>query len=356
MIHVHVKRSHIILHSTIDHMVTHSSTYYSAMTMDRHIEVFRILNPLFLVLHLVISLLIVCGNGLTIYVIIRKPRLRSLTNSLVISLSTSDMLLGLLVPICATMEHSQLLGVTFKDRDACVLCKSFYAGTMFSSIFSLFAIAVDRSVAVNYPLRYLTIRSGKKMYIFKAILWCWALLTALFMILTSTWKPGVLCLINYIIPKWIYYSYGIGVLLTVNITTSVLYLQIFWIARKQRQKIGPYNSVAAKNLVDSKQNHKSTKMMALILGLFLLSWIPYLITGTIHSAMRNTPHHIYVEVFFRFLSLILFSNSFVNPIIYGWKNKQFRKAYKEVLSLSGKANVSNMSEISRPRSKITTVT
>ena len=224
---------------------------------------------------------------------------------------------------------------------------------MLSSMFSLFTIALDRYIAVNYALRYAMITGNHKLVFVKATLWCWAVFSGGMIMGNSIWQPGMVCLITNIIPRWLYYSLGAGVLFITNMITTLLYVQIFWTAKKQRRKIEQQQgSVSEDSKRNLKQLHKSTKMMAMILGLFVLSWIPFLLSGVVHSQIYDKPYLIYVEVFMRFLSVMAFSNSCANPLIYGWKNRQFRKAYREALSVCWKIKPDNSGEESNTHSTV----
>ena len=253
------------------------------------------------------------------------------------------------------MEHSRIFGVTFEEKMPCMVCKGLYACLLLCSIFSLFTIALDRSLAVNYPLRYVTITRNHKLLFVKSILWCWAVFSGGMIIGNSIWKPGTVCLFNNIIPRWMYYSLGAGIPLITIVITTLIYVQIFWTAKKQRQKIEQQQGSLNDERKNFKSLHKSTKMMAMILGLFVLSWIPFFLSGVVHRQIYGKPYLIYVEVFMRFLSVMAFSNSCVNPIIYGWKNKQFRKAYREALSVCWKIKAEESGNASNTRTTVSQV-
>ena len=61
---------------------------------SRYASVYHVVDPVFLVLHWLLGVLILVGNGLTIYVILKNQSLRTQVNSLVIGLSLSDLLFG----------------------------------------------------------------------------------------------------------------------------------------------------------------------------------------------------------------------------------------------------------------------
>ena len=70
--------------------------------------------------------------------------------------------------------------------------------------------------------------------------------------------------------------------------------------------------------------------MALVLGYLILACIPYYVLVPLYDITDPKTPAWYIYSFD--LSIILFySNSFMNPVIYSWKNRDFRDAYKKVL-------------------------
>ncbi|KAJ8935606.1 hypothetical protein NQ318_017344 [Aromia moschata] len=63
-------------------------------------------------------------------------------------------------------------------------------------------------------------------------------------------------------------------------------------------------------------------VMLLILGCFTICWLPYFVVTLYARATGNTSPTLY-EVFFN----LAVANSCMNPLIYAWKNKNFRKAF-----------------------------
>ena len=72
---------------------------------------------------------------------------------------------------------------------------------------------------------------------------------------------------------------------------------------------------------------KSAKTFALIVGAFLLCYLPFITAATYrkysgsHSISNNT---------MIILTWMAFSNSFCNPLLYGVRYTQFRKAFKRL--------------------------
>lgn len=65
-----------------------------------------------------------------------------------------------------------------------------------------------------------------------------------------------------------------------------------------------------------------SQVVLLILGCFSICWLPYFITIIIERAYNFDTHILYEATF-----TLAMSNSGMNPLIYAWKNTNFRKAF-----------------------------
>lgn len=95
---------------------------------------------------------ILCGNILTILAVRLSRRLRSvISNHFVLSLAISDILVGLTLPYHLTFYLGSNLGAS---KQFCLLRFFFVIMACCVSIWNLIAIALDRYIAICYPLHY----------------------------------------------------------------------------------------------------------------------------------------------------------------------------------------------------------
>ncbi|EGT47667.1 hypothetical protein CAEBREN_29979 [Caenorhabditis brenneri] len=132
----------------------------------------------------VVNCFVVIGNLLVFYVILTKKSLQTSTNHLVLSLTISDLLLGVLIlPFAIIQEHSSkwIFG-----QVGCRLWLSVDVFLSTASIYNLLAISFDRYMAVRQPIKYPIISSTKVVRLMTFLVWFCSLLLAAVLFLHET--------------------------------------------------------------------------------------------------------------------------------------------------------------------------
>ncbi|XP_060754033.1 dopamine receptor D2a [Neoarius graeffei] len=81
----------------------------------------------------------------------------------------------------------------------------------------------------------------------------------------------------------------------------------------------------SKRKISQQKEKKATQMLAVVLGVFIICWLPFFITHIV-----NTYCHVPAELYTAF-TWLGYVNSAVNPIIYTTFNIEFRKAFIKIL-------------------------
>lgn len=66
----------------------------------------------------------------------------------------------------------------------------------------------------------------------------------------------------------------------------------------------------------------------IVVGVFYLCWIPFMIAVVLSAFFKDLVTPVVVLV----ISTLVYSNSALNPVLYGFLNRNFRAAFKRLLS------------------------
>ncbi|KAM4675662.1 alpha-1B adrenergic receptor [Discoglossus pictus] len=328
----------------------------------------------------------IVGNIMVILSVVTNRQLRIPTNYLIVNLAIADLLLSSTVlPFSATLEIVDywVFGRIFCDVWAAmdVLCCT-------ASIFSLCAISIDRYIGVRYSLQYPTIVTRKRAIL--ALLCVWALSTvisvgpllgwkepappdekvceittepfyALFSSLGSFYIPLTIILVMYcrvyIVAKRITKNLEAGVMkekmdskeLTLRIHCRNMHEDS---PNNSKAKNNPPRSSLALKLLKFSREKKAAKTLGIVVGMFILCWMPFFTALPIGSIFKSlTPPETVHKVIF----WLGYFNSCINPIIYPCSSKEFKRAFIRILKCQwgNKRNSVFQRSQCRPRSSST---
>lgn len=284
---------------------------------------------------LILAAIIVAGNSLVIASVISNRRLQSKTSAFITSLAVCDLIIGLvLMPLIVV---SNTLGPAVQNGlDYCHVTISVAIMLMFNSVANLGAVTFDRFLAVVVPLRYKSIMTKRVIVPIIAFVWIFSTVFGFipFMGWRTVVKPkpgsGLFCQVPLnLAPGYIITVCVVGFL--PSIFVLVAYLKILQTAYLHEVRIAAAINSVLRNQTELKLNMikemKAAKMVALVLGAFIISWAPLYIIMIVDIAMKNAVNsYIYAGgVIFATL------NSALNPVIYASMNSEFRDTFRALI-------------------------
>ncbi|XP_044227779.1 histamine receptor H2b [Thunnus albacares] len=293
-----------------------------------------------------IIILTISGNVLVCLAVGLSRRLWRIANCFVVSLAVTDLLLGLLVlPLSATVELRS--GKWPFGGALCNIYISLDVMLCTSSILTLLAISVDRYLAISAPLSYT--RRVTRPRVTLAMIAIWALsLTVSFVPIHLGWNTVDYRVQNldwgigdedkgYCQFEWnnnyvLFYAFGSFYLPL--LVMCGMYLCIFRVAREQVRRIraATPSFARAASTAAIAQEHKATVTLAAVLGAFVICWFPYFTFFTCKGIKEKTnpPNTLHSVVLW-----LGYLNSALNPILYPALNRDFHRAYGELLRCRG---------------------
>ena len=147
----------------------------------------------------------------------------------------------------------------------------------------------------------------------------------------SSAKVGIPCRFGLILNPNIYNFYIVPQYFFVIWSTVGVYVKIATIAYKQSKAIAalnqPYDTIEASM---NRKTWKIVKTLGTILGMYIVCIIPTYFLMTALYIEGNLESNLSSFGWTNITALIYWTNTWVNPIIYVWRIKEFRAAFKRL--------------------------
>ncbi|XP_040836757.1 D(3) dopamine receptor isoform X3 [Ochotona curzoniae] len=325
-------------------------------------------------------LAIIFGNCLVCAAVLRERALQTTTNYLVVSLAVADLLVATLVmPWVVYLEVTG--GVWNFSRICCDVFVTLDVMMCTASILNLCAISIDRYTAVVMPVHYqhgTGQSSCRRVALMITAVWvlAFAVSCPLLFGLNTTGDPSICSISN---PDFVIYSSVVSFYVPFGVTVLV-YARIYVVLRQRRRKriltrqnsqcisvrpgfpqqpLSPgrahmelkrYYSICqdsalrplgfqeeqqskgpegTRNSLMPLREKKATQMVAIVLGAFIICWLPFFLTHVLNTHCQAC--HVSPELYSA-TTWLGYMNSALNPVIYTTFNVEFRKAFLKILS------------------------
>lgn len=272
------------------------------------------------VIFALIVVLALLGNSLVLYVLVTRPSyLKHSYNIFILSLAITDIVTAIFLVFSRFLYLPPTPTGHFARE---IYCRTIWSAAIvfalgYVSVYTCVALTIDRWLAVVKPLVY---RSIKPQHVKKAVvlIWIWGILLNVVVAFRAkfskakhqcTWQS--LAVGNEELP-WLHFT-----LQAIIPATSMVFLYshiLYTLKMLPKFAGGPHQAIT-----------KTTFVALAASCAILIGWLPGRITFMMSKFGKVDPNGLPQ------FSLVLlgFSNSCVNPILYGIYSSQFRREYKK---------------------------
>ncbi|CAG5854408.1 substance-K receptor isoform 2-T2 [Menidia menidia] len=288
---------------------------------------------LWAVAYSLIILVSVTGNVTVIWIILAHRRMRTVTNYFIVNLAFSDVSMATfntLFNFVYALHNDWYFGLGY-----CRFQNFFPITAMFSSIYSMAAISVDRYMAIIHPLKPRLSSTSTKIVI--ALIWIVAFSLAFpqcYYSVTKFYYPRTVCMVDwpddYGGTHQLSYQFAVILLiyllpLLVMLVTYSLVGQSLWGGHIPGEASDHYHcQITAKR--------KVVKMMVVVVLTFAFCWLPYHIYFILGSFNRDIYKQHYIQQVYLAIFWLAMSSTMYNPIIYCCLNQRFRAGFRHAFA------------------------
>nr|KAI8769546.1 adenosine receptor A3-like [Biomphalaria glabrata] len=276
--------------------------------------------------------LISISNMFVFWGIMLYPGFYNNNNIHLLSLSVADLIVGLFsLPMYVLSYMASTRELIYSHKYACL---AWFSSTILGagcSLMSLFCIALDRYIAVMWPLHYRTYVTVERTAV--AMILLWIIMIVLAVLPSLGWNNYdeteqdlfLRCNFYRTLPQFYVRALVIAPSVTSIFVSTVLYVQIIFIIRRQ-STVAICREMSQSAKTETIKNSKANvKVTSILMFLFILLWLPYLLIAPFKYYSYASDK--FVEIFKCFALLLTFGNSLFNAMAYAFFRAEYRSVY-----------------------------
>uniref|UniRef100_A0A673I0D8 Delta-type opioid receptor-like n=1 Tax=Sinocyclocheilus rhinocerous TaxID=307959 RepID=A0A673I0D8_9TELE len=257
--------------------------------------------------YMIVCVVGLVGNCLVMYVIIRYTKMKTATNIYIFNLALADALVLATLPFQGT---DVFLGFWPFGNALCKAVVSIDYYNMFTSVFTLTVMSMDRYVAVCHPVKALDMRTPHKAKVVNICVWVLASAIGVpAMVLGDVENDNGKCKILER-PHWQKYWADCDVCYSLMVK------------RLRSVRILSGSKEKDRNL------RRITRMVLVVVAVFVVCWTPIQIMALAQSLGFNLGS-VQTVVFMHFCIALGYVNSSLNPVLYAFLDENFKRCFRE---------------------------
>ncbi|XP_019639414.1 PREDICTED: somatostatin receptor type 2-like [Branchiostoma belcheri] len=276
------------------------------------------------------------GNALVMYMLLGFTKMKDSTHYYILNLAVADTLFMLGVPfisISSAMERWVF------GQAMCKIVMSMDAMNMFTTVFNLAVLSVDRYLAIVCSTSHPELRQPKVAAAVSLSVWFTAILLSIPVMTASenvlTEHGHYVCILNWPASEAMFrhkvftsYTFVVGFLVPFGIIITSYLLVI-------RHLKSSTSEHAAVSRVSVRMRTKVTKTVTAMVATFAVCRLPFHVCQLVLLASEPRPT-LGTLVMFHLAMVMSYANSCVNPVLYVFTSQKFRDSFRAALRLSGR--------------------
>ena len=257
-------------------------------------------------------------NGLVIIAVKTKSRLKTNSNIALACLATTDCLMGVFgQPSYIAKNMAMLQAEAFYTYCFIRQLHNFVLKILArASLLHLALSYLDRYIAIKHPYRYTNMVTAVRILCSSAFVWTVAILSTTVSFLTNNKLEN---------------KFPDGTMLTFFCTAIITFCQVvlYYETRRHEKQIVAHQ-VSEDDRKKFVKEKKALKLTTTVLFFLVLTYCPVIV---IRILIKNTffDSLIAAHIALAIASYLILLNSFINPVIYCIRRRQFRVAFIEIL-------------------------
>ncbi|XP_070842274.1 delta-type opioid receptor-like [Chaetodon trifascialis] len=281
--------------------------------------------PIITAVYSVVFVVGLLGNCLVMYVIIRYTKMKTATNIYIFNLALADALVTTTMPFQST---DYLLNTWPFGEVVCKVFISIDYYNMFTSIFTLTMMSVDRYVAVCHPVKALDFRTPIKAKMINVCIWILssaAGIPAFVLGGTQTKSDITECALQFPEP-YVYWDTLMKICVFVfAFVVPVLIITVCYSLMVLRLK-------SVRMLSGSREKDRNlrriTRLVVVVVAVFVVCWTPIHIFILV-KALVSVPETTAIMAAYFFCVALGYTNSSLNPVLYAFLDENFKRCFKD---------------------------
>ena len=270
------------------------------------------------------------GNLTLMGMIVTVRKLHSKTHIFIVDLTISDLLVVLtVVPI----DIDKLIrNGFFYNVATCEFVSVMFFMSLPASALSLSLLTLERYITLKYPLTHHKILTRRRAIFALVMKWIYVIIVASLPAMGWVYHPTIVvqrdCRLFFTLQYAIFMiAFNFVLPLFVILFANIEIFRIANHAALKMQRSTRRHEKRRASLVAIGANVKAAKRIMLLVGLFLLSWLPYIINIIVNMCCD----HCYSALGSWIFLTLNFSNAAIDPILYGLLNKDVRHEIRKIL-------------------------